>query len=322
MWNKCKSELSIVIVLCFFFALVACQKRPTWQEQYDLGMRYLSESNYEEAILAFTMAIEIDPNNALAYVGRADAYVQMDVTEGDTAAGSLAAAQADYEAALTLDDTLADAYLGLAEVYQKQGKLEEAVELLEGIVSSVLDERIQSMLMQIENNLYKNISILFEETYGPENYANISAQNANGDVLWTYETPRYMPAELSRVSEIGRKDNVYYLIQDRSIVALDIQTGDMLWTNDDYGGAGTGIVMGENAIYLCGQYGPDFYAIDYDGETLARIEQFDSNYYWARKLEISDDQIMVYLYGGATGYDFPVVFYVDADNYTVKRGSL
>lgn len=33
----------------------------SWQEQYDLGVRYLSEGNYEEAILAFTAAIEIDP---------------------------------------------------------------------------------------------------------------------------------------------------------------------------------------------------------------------------------------------------------------------
>ena len=32
-----------------------------WQEQYDLGVRYLSEGNYEEAVIAFTAAIEIDP---------------------------------------------------------------------------------------------------------------------------------------------------------------------------------------------------------------------------------------------------------------------
>lgn len=42
----------------------------TWQEQYDLGLRYLSEGNYEEAIIAFTVAIEIDPRQALAYVRR------------------------------------------------------------------------------------------------------------------------------------------------------------------------------------------------------------------------------------------------------------
>lgn len=137
------------VCLWSVFLFAACQKQPTWQEQYDLGMRYLSESNYEEAILAFTAAIEIDPNNALAYVGRADAYVQMDVTEGDTAAGSLAAAQADYETALMLDDTLADAYLGLAEVYWRQGFTEEAILLLEQISATLEDERLTSRLEEM-----------------------------------------------------------------------------------------------------------------------------------------------------------------------------
>ena len=47
----------------------------TWQEQYDLGIRYLSEGNYEEAIIAFAVAIEIDSKRAPAYVGRGDAYI-------------------------------------------------------------------------------------------------------------------------------------------------------------------------------------------------------------------------------------------------------
>lgn len=47
----------------------------SWQEQYDLGVRYLSESNYEEAIIAFTAAIEIDPMAKEAYIGLANAYV-------------------------------------------------------------------------------------------------------------------------------------------------------------------------------------------------------------------------------------------------------
>ena len=46
-----------------------------WQEQYDLGMRYLTESNYEEAILAFTAAIEIDPKQADSYVYLTQVYL-------------------------------------------------------------------------------------------------------------------------------------------------------------------------------------------------------------------------------------------------------
>lgn len=45
-----------------------------WQEQYDLGVRYLDEGNYEEAIIAFNAAIEIDPKRSEAYSALADAY--------------------------------------------------------------------------------------------------------------------------------------------------------------------------------------------------------------------------------------------------------
>ena len=51
-----------------------------WQSQYDLGVRYLSEGNYEEAILAFTAAIEIDSKRPEGYIGRGDAYA----LSGDT----------------------------------------------------------------------------------------------------------------------------------------------------------------------------------------------------------------------------------------------
>ena len=64
--------LAVVLVLNF----AACgQKAPAWQEQYDLGMKYLSEGNYQEAIIAFTAAIEIDPKRPDAYLKAAEAYV-------------------------------------------------------------------------------------------------------------------------------------------------------------------------------------------------------------------------------------------------------
>lgn len=52
----------------------ACGAKGTWQEQYDLGMRYLNDGNYKEAIIAFTSAIEIDPKRPEAYLAAAEAY--------------------------------------------------------------------------------------------------------------------------------------------------------------------------------------------------------------------------------------------------------
>lgn len=67
-----------ILSLVMLLALCGCGKKDggaTWQEQYDLGVRYLSDGNYEEAIIAFTAAIKIDSKRPEAYLGLADAYI-------------------------------------------------------------------------------------------------------------------------------------------------------------------------------------------------------------------------------------------------------
>lgn len=70
-----KRIFALFIFLALALSFCACAKgTPTWQEQYDLGLRYLSEGNYQEAIIAFTAAIEIDPMRPEAYLRAAEAY--------------------------------------------------------------------------------------------------------------------------------------------------------------------------------------------------------------------------------------------------------
>lgn len=137
--------LRIILAIGVVFSLGACSpKAPTWQEQYDLGVRYLSEGNYEEAIIAFTAAIEIDPKRAEAYVGCGDTYV----ASGDTEA-NLAAAQTDYEMAIELNGLLAEAYLGLADVYIQQEDYDKAKEVLQSGISHIEDSRLNKKLEEI-----------------------------------------------------------------------------------------------------------------------------------------------------------------------------
>ena len=75
-----KKITALLIALALILGLCACSATATWQEQYDLGVRYLSEGNYREAIIAFNAAIEIDPKRADAYLGLADVYE----AQGDT----------------------------------------------------------------------------------------------------------------------------------------------------------------------------------------------------------------------------------------------
>ena len=73
-----KRLLGLCLSVLLLFSVAACGNKPTtWQKQYDLGVRYLSECNYEEAIIAFTAAIEIDSRQAAAYEQLSYAYQEV-----------------------------------------------------------------------------------------------------------------------------------------------------------------------------------------------------------------------------------------------------
>lgn len=116
----------------------------SYQEQYDLGIRYLSEGNYEEAIIAFTAAIEIDPKQTSAYISRGNAYILLGETEDN-----LSAAQIDYEKAIELDELLVDAYLGLADVYIRQENYEKALEILQCGFEKASDDKIEEKIYEV-----------------------------------------------------------------------------------------------------------------------------------------------------------------------------
>ncbi len=73
----------MLVTLALLILLSACGgggklgAAAAWQEQYDLGVRYLSEGNYEEAVIAFQAAVKIEPKRPEAYAGLADAYVEL-----------------------------------------------------------------------------------------------------------------------------------------------------------------------------------------------------------------------------------------------------
>lgn len=72
-------KLLLPFLLIIAIGLGACSQNQEaqWQEQYDLGIRYLSEGNYEEAIIAFTTAIEIDPKMAETYLALGNLYIEL-----------------------------------------------------------------------------------------------------------------------------------------------------------------------------------------------------------------------------------------------------
>lgn len=140
-----------ILLICLVVALSACGSKrpnpPTWQERYDLGVRYLSEGNYQEAIIAFTAAIEIDPKQAPAYVGRGDSYIGLGETEDN-----LASARADYEQAIALDGSGVDVYIKLADLYLLQDEYGEALKILQqGLDTVGENQELADKLLELKN---------------------------------------------------------------------------------------------------------------------------------------------------------------------------
>ena len=94
-----KRITALLLAAILLLSLAACGAKDPWQEKYDLGMRYLNEGNYQEAVIAFEAAIEIDPKRPEAYLGAAEAYIAADDIDA-----AIAILEKGYAA--TNDDTL------------------------------------------------------------------------------------------------------------------------------------------------------------------------------------------------------------------------
>ena len=157
--------MALILAVMMFFT--ACKsKAERVQEQLDLGQRYLVELNYSEAILAFTEAINIDPESIPAYMGRAEAYRGTEQYEE---------AKTDYT---TVIDKTAEQPYTQAEAYLDRGEVSEltaddqaaladyqiAAEVLETAdpekITDVTEQMVEALKIRIYN-AYARLSAFF-----------------------------------------------------------------------------------------------------------------------------------------------------------------
>lgn len=160
-----KQAILVIIGFALLLGLCACatvENSPTWQEQYDLGVRYLSEGNYEEAIIAFTAAIEIDHKRAEAYIGCGDAYVgKEDYTE----------AISSFTNALEVDSMQAEVYIKIAECYVVLSDMASAIDFLKAGIMETDADILKLKLQKYENQLIpEEITVLKRQFTTKYNY--------------------------------------------------------------------------------------------------------------------------------------------------------
>ena len=210
----------LAMVLAALLLLTACKSKvERVQEQLDLGQRYLQELNYTEAILAFTQAIEIDPRQAEAYAGRADAYMGLYESGGEE---NLQLAQADYEEALRLDDQQVEVYLRLAALYTQQGDTEKALALLRQGYEATGDARLATEEEPEQAS--------FEDRNGYMDFASLSAddQQALRDAVVAIqagdrETMRALLEDISYPSLIYTRVDGYKVMAYGSSMAVNLE---------------------------------------------------------------------------------------------------
>ncbi|QOV12792.1 tetratricopeptide repeat protein [Viridibacillus arvi] len=86
------------------------------------GIKAIQEKRYEDAVKAFTQAIEAEPNNTVGYINFGNLLASMDETER---------AERFFQKAITLDEKAATAYYGLANLYYNSERFMEAAKLYE-----------------------------------------------------------------------------------------------------------------------------------------------------------------------------------------------
>lgn len=209
-----------IVMMTFLTALllVGCaSKGTTWQEQYDLGIRYLSESNFEESLLAFSQAIAIDPKNADAYIGRAEAYLASGGEENRTKATAdyLTAADLciDQENPVRAEEILNEALEAMGESQVIHDKIEE----IDGDTADRLYENqyYDDGVLRIGYEYDENHNLIKENHYKPDSSLEYTAEyDTSGQVkklifynndesIWYYEVYEY--------DEYGKRvrENIY-----------------------------------------------------------------------------------------------------------------
>ena len=165
-------------------ALVSiCALGQNGKKYYKAGKEFVENLRYDDAVVQFTSAIDLEPNNADYYIARGQAY-KMGLKYSE--------AKTDYEKAIVFDTRNADAYISLGEVCNKMGKYEEALRVLNrasGIDKRNKDVYPEKVLTLIGLKMYdqalkvSDTAIIIKDTPMNYYYRGVIYRSLNNDIL-------------------------------------------------------------------------------------------------------------------------------------------
>lgn len=184
-----------LIVTCVVLFVKSNSPEKRLQTQLDLGSRYLEELDYEQAIAAYEMALEIDPMNVEAYSGLAEAYLGtgdedkaidtlltgMDRTGDDSLTDQLVDIYMDLAAPLIDAEKYDEALVILKEGYDNTGskKIKDKIDEIESLLKAIEEERQRQEEEDRKNEILRTVGQMV--VTDPQNYYWSAAPNYEED---------------------------------------------------------------------------------------------------------------------------------------------
>lgn len=156
-------------------------------------------------------------------------------------------------------------------------------------------------------------------------YGQITGISESGEKVWTKKTRSYASAQAARVADIGIRGNLYYYVEGGDIVALNRQDGSRVWKNMEFGGCparGAFTFDDDNRLYITGYLGPQLFAVDMNGLTVARQAVLGEGYSHPVSIALEGSRAVVTFEegpGSTTQETMGGTLYVDIDSMTASE---
>ena len=146
--------IAAILLIATFVSIGMSGILDQYEKQIKLGYKLLSEGAYEEAILAFDKAIEINQKRTEAYIGKADVYVTRcdDNTLEDTENVLEIGYNQHYD-----DESIIMALIRLSGELFDKGQQSWAIDLLDFGYELTNDERLREYKFQLLNGVAEPI---------------------------------------------------------------------------------------------------------------------------------------------------------------------
>lgn len=166
---------------------------------------------------------------------------------------------------------------------------------------------------------YNVVYVDFEHEYNQvaEEYAYIVAYDKSENIVWSFLTPPYAGAQCMRVWEVGLWNDRYVYVEDGCVIAIDRDTGTVMWTDSNFGGGklpdSHNCFIDDNGyVYVSGAMSPDLYVISPSGECVYRLEEAGIDF---PEIEFVDGKVRIYGYDDYISGE-PHEVFVDVSSFT------